>query len=114
MLQSLCSTSDSGEFLSSAIDTFCNDAEVLIAAMDRALGRGCYSDFRESIHELKGCAGFIGARSLHTVCSSLHHLDEATLRAEAQRTITEVRAAYEVSRSALRRYAAHPRRRSRR
>jgi two-component system sensor histidine kinase RpfC len=108
MLRSLCTTSDSGEFLSSAIDTFCSDAEMLISAMDRALGRGCYDDFRESVHELKGCAGFIGAKSLHAVCSALHRLDEAELRTQGTRTVHRVRTAYEHSRTALRRYAARP------
>lgn len=108
MLQSLGSASDSSGFLSSAIDTFCNDADMLIAGMDRALSRECYDDFRERVHELKGCAGFIGAKVLHAVCTAAYRLEERQLKTDGQRTLDQLRGAFELSRTALRKYVARP------
>lgn len=108
MLHSLSCTNDSSEFLTSAIDSFCNDAETLFVSMERALTRGCYGDFREAVHELKGCAGFIGAKSLHTVCIAAHRLDEKQLQDNDQRVLDELRRAYETCRRALQKYVGRP------
>lgn len=73
VLDSLQSLSDNNDFITSLLQTFLNDTEVLLRQMESSIVDKNYASYLDHVHALKGSAGSIGLEVLHNHCTDTLH-----------------------------------------
>ncbi len=87
--------------ISSVVNAFEEDAERLLDQMRTALNAERFSDFRECVHALRGCAGSIGAKQLQAHCAAVERFDDRQLVTKSSNIMHDLVNAYQATCGAL-------------
>jgi two-component system, sensor histidine kinase RpfC len=94
-----------GNFLALFIEECARDAHINFAALDRAGQSGDWDGFRDICHALIGVAGNVGAIELCALATDSMRLGTWDLQRDWRNRLAHMREQFELSRSALKRFA---------
>ncbi len=81
-------------FLIELVNTFVQDADILITKLQNAYRRGDYQELREVAHALKGSAASIGANKLFEIVKDVFHIKDADMYDDVPRLLVEIQDEY--------------------
>lgn len=105
-LRELAQLGNEGRFVSTLIEGFVEDGEVLLRKMDTALRAENYEDFKDLAHGLKGSAGSIGATALFTLNARVLNLTHPEIANRGTAILLEISEIFGETRVALGEYVA--------
>ena len=97
-------------FLEKLIGVFVADNEVLIRKVQSAVSARNFTEFRNSLHAMKGSAASMGAERLTRVCGDLGRLSDAELRLQSPQLIKSLEQELSAARESLERHLQERRR----
>jgi two-component system sensor histidine kinase RpfC len=103
-LDGLVNSGQGTQKIRNIVETFAESALHAIESMRTGTETGRMNEFRQAVHDLKGCAGTIGAMQLQEVCASLERFSDAQVKSSPASIMHDVCNAYEATHAALQEY----------